>query len=162
MLYLVDASIYVFRAWFSVPESMTDPTGRPINALYGFARFLGELLIDESPAQIAVTFDGSLTTSFRNELYPPYKANRPLAPPELDHQFQLCRELCRLLGLATFTSTRYEADDIIGTLAAWSRRQQSPVTIVTADKDLAQLLREGDVLLDPARESPSRLPRRGA
>ncbi len=152
MLYLVDASIYVFRAWFSLPESMTDPAGRPINALYGFARFLGELLATEAPGSIGVAFDTSLTTSFRNEIYPPYKANRPLPPPELEYQFALCRELCRLLGVAEFASPRYEADDIIGTLAAWSRAQQIPVAVVSADKDLAQLLREGDVMLDPARE----------
>ncbi|MEO0422646.1 MAG: fructosamine kinase family protein [Pseudomonadota bacterium] len=152
MLYLVDASIYVFRAWFSLPDSMTDPAGRPINALYGFARFLGELLATEAPGSIGVAFDTSLTASFRNEIYPPYKANRPLPPPELEYQFALCREWCRLMGVAEFASPRYEADDIIGTLAAWSRVQQIPVAVVSADKDLAQLLREGDVMLDPARE----------
>ncbi|MEO0974125.1 MAG: 5'-3' exonuclease H3TH domain-containing protein, partial [Pseudomonadota bacterium] len=152
MLYLVDASIYVFRAWFSLPDSMTDPAGRPINALYGFARFLGDLLVAESPSSIGVAFDTSLTTSFRNEIYPPYKANRPLPPPELEYQFALCRELCRHLGVAEFASPRFEADDIIGGLARRARSEGHPVTVVSADKDLAQLLREGDVMLDPARE----------
>ena len=92
-LYLIDASIYIFRAYFALPDSLVDTNGNPANAVYGFADFLIRLLQETQPHHIAVTFDGSLTTSFRNEIYPPYKANRDLTPPELKPQFQACQEL---------------------------------------------------------------------
>lgn len=137
MVYLIDASVYIFRAWFSLPESMVDPKGRQVNALYGFARFLSELLERATPSAIAVAYDESLTTSFRNEIYPPYKANREQAPPELLQQLKRCREFSAALGCASFASPVWEADDIIGTLAA---RSDGPVTFVTSDKDLTQLV----------------------
>ena len=144
MIYLVDASVFVFRAWFSLPDSMTDPEGRPINAVYGFAGFLGEFLRRVGPGHMAVAFDESLTTSFRNEIYPDYKANRELPPPELEYQFELCRELTGLMGVAHFADSRYEADDIIGTITARMRSAGRNSVIVTRDKDLAQLIRPGD------------------
>jgi 5'-3' exonuclease len=148
MLYLVDASVFIFRAWFSVPPTLTDPNGRLVNAVHGFARFLGDLLERERPEFLAVAFDESLTTSFRNEIYPAYKANREPAPEELKHQFGLCRELCRRLGLAEFADGRREADDLIGALAALAASELRPVTIVSRDKDLTQLLTERDVYWD--------------
>ena len=102
---------------------MTDGDGQPVNALYGFSRFLGDLLEEAKPEHVAVAFDESLSTSFRNAIYPAYKANREPAPPELKRQFALCRELCRLLGLAEFGSPTHEADDIIGTIAARLRER---------------------------------------
>jgi len=75
-VYLVDASIYIFRAWFSVPDSMRGESGQPVNAVYGFCRFLTELVERTNGAHIAISFDESLTKSFRNEIYPPYKMNR--------------------------------------------------------------------------------------
>lgn len=140
MLYLVDASVYVFRGWFSIPDTMTDPEGRPVNAAYGYAGFLAGLLATTRPSAIAVAFDESLTSSFRNRIYPDYKANRELPPPELEHQFDLCRRLTRALGVRDFASKEYEADDIIGTLAARARVANGAVTIVSRDKDLIQLL----------------------
>ena len=148
MLYLVDASVFIFRAYFSVPVEIADPDGNPVNALHGFARFMGDLLEKESPRHIAVAFDESLSKSFRNEIYPAYKANRDPAPPELKRQFALCRELCTYLGVASFSSPRYEADDIIGTLATMAQRQGMPVTIVSRDKDLTQLLGGEDTYWD--------------
>ena len=76
MLYLVDASVFIFRAYYSVPIDVTDRDGNPVNAVHGFARFLGDLLERESPAHIAVAFDESLDQSYRNEIYPAYKAAR--------------------------------------------------------------------------------------
>jgi len=145
MIYLVDASVFVFRAWFSIPDSMTDPGGRPVNAVYGFAGFLGEFIRQVRPTHVAVAFDESLTTSFRNDIFPAYKANRELPPPELERQFRFCREISGFLGLAHFADPAYEADDIIGTLATRMRRSGRSSVIVTRDKDLAQLLRPGDV-----------------
>jgi DNA polymerase-1 len=150
-VYLIDASIYIFRAWFSVPDSLTNHAGEPINAVHGFAGFLAEFLAGVQPVHVAVVFDESLTTSFRNDIYPAYKANREPAPPELKRQFGMCRRLVAALGLAGFSSDRYEADDLIGTLAAGLRPKGFSIEILSADKDLAQLVGENDVLWDYAR-----------
>ena len=98
VLYLVDASVFIFRAYYSVPVDVTDRDGNPVNAVHGFARFLGDLLEREAPGHIAVAFDESLEQSYRNEIYPAYKANREPAPPELKRQFALCREVGRAAG----------------------------------------------------------------
>ena len=148
VLYLVDASIFIFRAYYSVPVDLVDPAGNPVNAVHGFARFLGDLLERESPGHIAVAFDESLEVSYRNEIYPAYKANREPAPAELKRQFALCRALCRGLGLAQYGSSRFEADDIIGTLATRAQAAGVPVTIVSRDKDLTQLISRRDTYWD--------------
>lgn len=148
MLYLIDASVYIFRAWYSQSPGLSDPEGRPTHALYGFARFLGDLLERRRPRYVAVAFDASHGRCFRNALYPAYKANREPAPPELARQFALCREFCRHLGVAEFADDSYEADDLIGTLAALGRAAGLPVTVVSRDKDLAQLIGPGDVFWD--------------
>ena len=148
VLYLVDASVFIFRAYYSVPIDLTDRDGNPINAVHGFARFLGDLLERETPGHVAVAFDESLEQSYRNEIYPAYKANRDPAPPELKRQFALCREVVRALGIAEYGSSRYEADDIIGTLAALGRREGRAVTIVSRDKDLTQLVTARDTYWD--------------
>ena len=148
MLYLVDASVFIFRAYYSVPLEFTDRDGNPVNAVHGFARFLCEMLQSESPTHVAVAFDESLEQSYRNEIYPAYKANREPAPPELKRQFGLCRELVRALGIADYGSSRYEADDIIGTLATRARAAGRPVTIVSRDKDLTQLVGREDTYWD--------------
>jgi len=147
-LYLIDASVFIFRAYYSVPITLTDSDGQPVNAVHGFGRFLGDLLEKELPSHIAVAFDQSLTTSFRNKLYPAYKANREPAPIELKRQFDWCRQLCRAYGLADFSSAEYEADDLIGTLVAHARVQGRRTIVVTRDKDLSQLIRPGDVYWD--------------
>jgi DNA polymerase-1 len=147
-LYLIDASIFIFRAFHSVPISLTNGDGEPVNAAHGFGRFIGDLLESESPKHIAVAFDESLTTSFRNQLYPPYKANREPAPVELKRQFAWCRELCRAYGIADFSSDSYEADDLIGTLSLHARVRGQRTIVVTRDKDLSQLIRPGDIYWD--------------
>jgi 5'-3' exonuclease len=147
-VYLIDASVFVFRAWFSIPDDMRDSQRNPVNALYGFARFLGDLLEDACPDHVAAAFDESLTTSFRNQLYPAYKANREPAPPELKLQFARCRAVAAALGVPVWADGMFEADDFIGTLAARSRHAGHAVTILSRDKDLAQSLQPGDVLWD--------------
>jgi 5'-3' exonuclease len=150
-VYLIDASIYIFRAWYSVPDSLYNQDGMPINALHGFAAFLGSFLEQADPGHVAVVFDESLTSSFRNRIYPDYKANRESPPAGLQQQFAWCRELVGHLGLAQFASDTYEADDLIGTLAARLRCPDVPVVILSADKDLAQLLEPGDLFWDFSR-----------
>src|SRR5690606_22287239 len=113
-LYLVDASMYVFRAWHLIPDEFGDADGWPTNAVHGFARFLLELLERERPRHIAIAFDEALDSCFRNALFPAYKANRDPAPEELKRQFAHCKALCEGLGLATLAHPEYEADDLIG------------------------------------------------
>jgi 5'-3' exonuclease len=148
MIYLVDASVYVFRAYYSMPPDMADSDGNPTHALFGFARFLGDLIERAKPEYLAVAFDESLTSSFRNQFYPAYKANRDPAPADLLWQFARCREFCELAGVRHLSSNEYEADDIIGTLAARGRASGLPFIVVTRDKDMVQLVRDGDVYWD--------------
>jgi len=151
-VYLVDASVYIFRAWFSMPDRFADAAGRPTNAVYGFARFLCELLEETEARDIAVAFDESLTTSFRNDIYSDYKANRDPAPEALQLQFAWCKDLTRLLGLPVYFNDRFEADDLIAGLAGLNRSQGRTICVVTGDKDLAQLVHEGDFWWDFARK----------
>jgi 5'-3' exonuclease len=143
-VYLIDSSIYIFRAWFVLPDTLLDSNGQPANALYGFADFLLGLLENEHPEYIACAFDESLSSSYRNDIYPPYKANRDPAPEELKNQFEHCRALVRTAGIAEFASARYEADDIIGTLSSHMRGHGFYNLIISGDKDLTQLLEEND------------------
>jgi len=150
VVHFVDASYFIFRAYYSMPPDMVDADGNATHALYGFARFLSDLLEQVRPERIGVAFDTSLRneTSFRNRIYPAYKANRESPPADLARQFGLCREFCRHLGLAEFAHLEYEADDIIGTLAAKARAAGLASVLVTRDKDLSQLVRDGDVFWD--------------
>jgi 5'-3' exonuclease len=131
-----------------MPPEMVDREGNPVHALFGFARVLGDLIERARPRYIAVAFDQSLTRCFRNIIYPAYKANRDPPPADLQLQMERCRELCNLLGVAAFASPEYEADDIIGTLMHAMRRQGVRATVITRDKDLAQLIGDGDVYWD--------------
>jgi DNA polymerase-1 len=148
LIYLVDASVYVFRAYYSMLPAMPDRDGNPSHALFGFARFLGDLIESARPAYIAVAFDHGCTDSFRSRIYPAYKANREPAPPGLALQFERCFEFCGLAGIAALGAREYEADDIIGSIARSMRAEGVCATLVSCDKDLAQLVREGDIYWD--------------
>ncbi len=150
-LHLVDASLYVFRAWHSMPDEFQDAEGWPTNAVHGFARFLLELLEKERPAHIAIAFDEALDSCFRNRLYPAYKANREPAPEALRRQFTHCKALCAALGLSVLAHGEYEADDLIGSALHIARPQGFRGVIVSADKDLSQLLQAHDEQWDFAR-----------
>ncbi len=150
-VHLVDASPYIFRAFFSLPDSITDRSGEPANAVYGFAGFLIKLVETEEPTHLAVAFDRSLTTSFRNEIYPEYKAGRELPPPELEAQLDACYELAEAFGAAAFIDDRYEADDLIAALVDRLGAEGHGAVIVTSDKDLAQLVDERVELFDFAK-----------
>jgi DNA polymerase I len=148
LIFLVDASVYVFRAYHSMLPDRVDRDGNPVHAVFGFARFLGDLIERVRPRYVAVAFDQRMPDSYRSRIYPPYKANRDPAPVDLKLQFQHCRELCRHLGLAAFVSPEYEADDIIGTLSCLMREEGIRSAFITRDKDLAQLVRNGDLYWD--------------
>ncbi len=151
-LYLVDASIYIFRAWYSVPPEFSNAAGEPTNAVYGFAGFLCDLLETLQPAHIAIAFDEALESSFRNDIYPPYKANREPAPEQLLRQFVWCRQIAELLGIPCYSDSRYEADDLLASMAVQGRASNLRVNVISADKDLTQIIREHDQWWDFARD----------
>ncbi|MEM0954525.1 MAG: 5'-3' exonuclease H3TH domain-containing protein [Pseudomonadota bacterium] len=153
--YLIDASIYIFRAYFSLPERWHSAEGYPLNAVYGYTAFLLDLL-DRIPRPwtVAAAFDESLGSCFRNAIYPGYKASRELPDEALAFQLAACRELTERLGIPSFGGTTYEADDYLATLAAHFRAQSRPVVVITRDKDLGQLLlQSGDRLWDFAADT---------
>ncbi len=150
-VHLIDASPYIFRAYFSLPESIRTPDGRPANAVRGFGSTLLQLFQQESVSHAAIAFDESLTSNFRHEIYPGYKANREPTPAELTAQFDDCRSLARALGAAVFSHDRYEADDLIATLWKQLRARGHRVVVVSPDKDLCQLVNEDTALLDFAK-----------
>lgn len=143
--------MYVFRAWYAMPNQFVDVDGAPVNAVHGFARFLIEFIERTRPTHVAAAFDISLTSSFRNTIYPAYKANRDPAPAELKRQFEYCREFAAALGLAVLADAAYEADDLIGSVRAALRGHGFRAVIVSADKDFGQLLEDSDEQWDYAR-----------
>ncbi len=146
-LVLVDGSGYIFRAFHALPP-MTRPDGTPVNAVFGFASMLWKLLQERKADHVAVIFDAG-RRSFRNDIYPEYKAHRPEPPPELVPQFALVREASRAFNLPTIEMEGFEADDLIATYARQASEAGAKVTIVSSDKDLMQLVRPGVAMWDP-------------
>lgn len=140
MLFLVDSSIYIFRAWQSVPLSVKNRFDDTDNAVQGLADSLCHIIETHRPGYMVCAFDECFRQGVRNKLYPQYKADRPPAPEELAPQFARCKQLAQAMGIATYGSDRVEADDIIGQLAGVANAQQMPATIVSGDKDLAQFI----------------------
>jgi 5'-3' exonuclease len=151
-LYLIDSSIYVFQAWHT-HHATVDISGRPSHAAVGFTEFLFQLIQRRRPTQLVCAFDESHGRSDRHAIYPEYKANRPPAPPDLKHQFALCKSFVGAAGIAAQASTAVEADDIIGTLAAAARAQDTTCVIVSADKDLCQFVGPADAIWDYTRDT---------
>lgn len=147
---LIDASIYIFRYYFSLPDNWFSEEGYPTAAVYGYTTFLLNLLESERPQLIAACYDESLGSCFRNAIYPDYKASRALPDEALAFQLEACREVAELLGITCFGSETYEADDLLGSLVRVLRRSKRPIAVVTRDKDLGQLItREQDYLWHP-------------
>jgi DNA polymerase-1 len=136
--YLIDGMAYVFRSFYAM-RSMAAPDGTPINAVFGLGMTLQRFLHDHRPGLVACCFDAGART-FRNELFPGYKANRGEPPEELVPQFDLCRELVTRMGIATALSPGYEADDLLATLTGRLLKKGHSVVLVTGDKDMAQLI----------------------
>ncbi|RMF62183.1 MAG: exodeoxyribonuclease IX, partial [Calditrichaeota bacterium] len=139
-VYLVDASPYIFRAFYSIPDTFSSPDGRPTNAVYGFTNFLIQLVKKASPTHLVVTFDGSLTTSFRNRLYPEYKAQRALPPADLEEQISICFDVTEAMGMLALIHDEYESDDLLATLTHRFVAEGADVVVVSSDKDLTQLV----------------------
>ena len=143
-LFLVDSSIFVFRAWYGPDRERVNQSGQPNQAFTGFTDFVHRLLLEQAPRQVVFAFDESLSSSARKRIYPEYKANRSPAPESLKRQFGWCRQWLELLGISCVSSREWEADDLIGSLHRIHASEQLPVRILTADKDLAQLVTEHD------------------
>lgn len=148
-VHLVDASIYIFKAWFALPPDRVSAAGVPTHAVTGFAGFLAGLLEHDPSAGILAAFDESLGTCFRHEIHPGYKQSRALPDETLAFQLSACRELAETLGIACAASSRFEADDLLASAAAHARAAGRRCVIISRDKDLGQLLvHEDDVLQD--------------
>ena len=154
-LYLVDGSAYIFRAYHALPPLTRKSDGLPIGAVSGFCNMLSKLVDDVRDAgdadYFAVIFDAARKT-FRNDIYPEYKANRPPAPEDLVPQFPLVKRASEAFNLATIEMPGFEADDIIATYARQARETGMAVTIVSSDKDLMQLVGDGVVMHDPMKQ----------
>jgi DNA polymerase-1 len=146
-LVLIDGSGYIFRAFFALPP-MTRADGTPVNAVFGFANMLFRLMQDMPADDLVVVFDAGRTT-FRNDLYDRYKANRLEPPPELVPQFTLVRDAAKAFGLPVADVPGFEADDLIASYAKAARAAGQEVLIVSSDKDLMQLVADGVAMWDP-------------
>jgi DNA polymerase-1 len=150
VLYLVDASSYVYRAFFALPP-LSSPSGVPTNAVYGFTTMLLKLLRETQPRYLAAVFDAPGPT-FRDDLFAPYKANRPSMPDDLAVQFPLIHEVVAACGIPALMIPGVEADDVIGTLAERMASQAVDTVVITGDKDLMQLVGDRVQLWDTMRD----------
>ncbi|NOX95657.1 MAG: DNA polymerase I, partial [Alphaproteobacteria bacterium] len=155
-LYLIDGSGYLFRAYFAMARSRESLTrasdGLPVGAVLGFSNMLNKLLTDmkdeHDPTHLAVIFDHSGKT-FRNEIYPDYKANRSAAPEDLIPQFPLVRDATRAFNVPCIETPGFEADDIIATYARLAEAAGGDAVIFSSDKDLMQLVGGRISMFDP-------------
>jgi DNA polymerase I len=151
-LHLIDGSAYIFRAYHALPPLTRKSDGLPVGAVAGFCNILFRYLegnkTGDAPTHVAVIFDHSSKT-FRNDIYPAYKANRPDLPEDLRPQFPLTREATRAFNIACIETEGFEADDIIAALSCKARDAGGQVTIISSDKDLMQLVGNGVGMLDP-------------
>jgi DNA polymerase I len=155
-LVLLDGSGFIFRAFHALPP-MSNPAGVPVNAVFGFTNMLTRLMRDHVGTHLACIFDAGRTT-FRNDLYPRYKAHRPEPPEDLRPQFSLIRDAAKAFNVPSIELEGYEADDLIATYARAVVEAGGCCTIVSSDKDLMQLVRPGVELLDPIKQKPIREP----
>ena len=146
LLYLIDGSGYIFRAFYALPPLTRKSDGMPVGAVSGFCNMLYKFLEDaksknghEKPTHIAVIFD-SARKNFRNNIYPEYKANRSETPEDLIPQFSFIREAVKAFNLPSIEMENYEADDLIATYKKEALKKNTRVKIISSDKDLMQLI----------------------
>lgn len=145
---LIDGSGYIFRAFYALPPMTRPSDGTPVNAVYGFCAMMMKLLRDMPADYLAVVFDAARKT-FRQDIYPAYKATRRETPEDLIPQFPLLRRAVAAFNIAQTEENGYEADDLLATYARLAREAGAQVTVVSADKDLMQLVGGGTVVFDP-------------
>ncbi len=144
--YYLDAPSLVYRAFFSMPTTVTDPRGRPVNAVRGFMDMVTRLLVDRRPDEVVTTFDNDWRPAFRVDAYAGYKSERPEDPPELPPQFDVLAEVLDAAGIVRAEAESLEADDVLATLMTRKAPEEMAV-IVTGDRDLLCLVRDPDVRL---------------
>lgn len=147
-IFLVDGSGYIFRAYFALPQNLTNPQGQPVGAVLGFTNMMVKLIEDLKAPYLAVVFDAA-RKNFRYDIYDQYKANRDDPPDDLIPQFPLFRTATEAFGVPAIEVEGYEADDVIATYAKQAVAQGKKVTIVGSDKDLMQLVNDNVRLYDP-------------
>lgn len=147
---LIDGSGYIYRAYYALP-AMTRPDGTPVNAVYGFCAMMMKLVKDTPADYIAVVFDAARKT-FRMDIFPQYKATRRETPDDLKPQFPLLRQAADVFNLAQAELDGFEADDLLATYARVAHAAGANVTIVSADKDLMQLVGSGVEIFDPMKQ----------
>lgn len=150
-LYLVDGSGFIFRAYFALPQNLTNPRGEPVGAVLGFCNMLHKMLGDFHAPYIAVIFDAA-RQNYRNDIYPDYKANRDEPPADLVPQFPMFRKAAEAFGIPALEVEGYEADDLIATYAKQAVARGMKVTIVGSDKDMYQLIGEDVQMFDPIKQ----------
>ena len=152
-LYLVDASSVFFRAYYAIPFMQTDVQGKPLqtNALYGYMTTTLKILDKFKPQYLVYCFDRP-EPSYRVDEYKDYKANREEMPEDLEEQMPYIQQATDLLGISRMDKPRYEADDLIGSLAVWAQKKGFHTTIISSDKDFAQLVSPEVHLYDPIKE----------
>ena len=149
--FYLDSPSLVYRAFFSWPTTITDPAGRPVNAVRGFMEMVTRMVVDHHPDDIVAVFDAEWRPAFRVEAYAGYKAERPDDPPELPAQFDVLAVVLDAAGICCIEAPELEADDAIATLIE-GKEAAEMATVVTGDRDLLPLVRDPDVrLLFPLR-----------
>lgn len=149
-LYIVDASSYIYRAYYAI-RHLSNSRGQACNAVFGFTKMLLKVVRDYNPDQFVVVFDAKGPT-FRHELYAEYKANRAKMPDDLVEQIPLIKQVVQGFRFATLEVDGYEADDIIATVVSHYSDKDIPITIVSGDKDLMQLIGEKVTMLDTMKD----------
>ena len=149
-IYLIDGSAYIYRAYHAI-RSLSNSSGLPTNAVFGFTRMVIKLMEDRRPEYAVMLFDAKGPT-FRHELYPDYKANRPAMPEDLSVQIPIIKDVTRGFNLPVIEKSGFEADDLIGTLARLAEDAGFHVVMVTGDKDFVQLVTDRAVIWDPMKD----------
>ncbi len=149
-LYLVDISSLFFRAYYAI-RPLSSPDGTPVNAVYGVLSMLNKFIQSKKPEYLVFCYDRK-EPSFRKEIYDDYKANRTEMPDDLGTQIPIIKEMAVLLGIPTFEVDKFEADDIIGTLAKWADHDGNKIVIVSGDKDFGQLVNHNISMFDSMKD----------
>jgi 5'-3' exonuclease len=149
-VYVIDAMNYIFRAYHSLPDTITSRNGMLTNAVFGYVRTLLRIINGHKPEYMASVFERD--TSFRTAIFAAYKANRKQPPQDLEAQFDHCRRITEAMGVACLEVNDYEADDVIGTIALRMSGAGHSVIIVTGDKDMSQLVSKSVCVYDIAKQ----------
>ena len=149
-VYLIDGSAYIYRAYHAI-RGLSNSKGFPTNAAFGFTRMLIKLIEDRSPEYVAMFFDAKGPT-FRHEIYPDYKANRPPMPEDLSVQVPYIKKITHGFNIPVMEMQGFEADDLIGTFRQRAEAAGFSVVMVTGDKDFVQLVTDTATIWDPMKE----------